>query len=111
MTGAVMILAGSGGMTVKLTPATVFGAGVGTVTTNQALVSTVTGGVTPLSYSWSLSGDPGIFSLSPTGSFSFFRRHNVESAETYGATATLTVTDASGAVASANGNVEIIGIS
>lgn len=109
MSGAVLIAATAGGLGVSLSPTLVVGFGLGTVTTNQAIISTVTGGSAPYAYSWT-SFDPDIFPVTPNQYFSFFRRFNVQPGDSYSASVQLTVTDASGQTASADGSVSITGL-
>lgn len=109
MSGAVLAAAVSGGLSLTVTPSLVQGFGIGTVTTTQQLVGTVTGGTAPLTYLWTTS-DPSIFPLSPSASATVFRRANVESGETYSTTATLTVTDASSQSKSAQAAVQFTGL-
>lgn len=109
MSGAVLLMATSGGLTLKLSPTVVIGFGAGTVTTNNAIASTVTGGAAPYSYSWT-SFSPDIFPVTPSSSSSFFRRNDVQPGETYGATVQLTVIDAAGQTVSAQGSVNITGL-
>lgn len=110
VTGIVAAVAGgSGGLRVSLSPTTVIGFGTGTVTTTQSMVGTASGGISPYSWAW-ITFDPDIFSVQPTQNFSFFRRNDVMSGEIYGTTARLTVTDAIGQTAYAEGSVTITGV-
>lgn len=109
MSGAVLIAAAAGGLTVSIAPPVVNGFGLGTVTTNSAIVSTVTGGTTPYAYEWT-SFDPDIFPVSFNQPSSFFRRLDVQPGDSYSATVQLTVTDASGQTATAEGSVNITGL-
>lgn len=103
------MMAGAGGLRVTVAPSSVTGFGVGTVTTNNAAVASVTGGIAPYSYLWTLEGDGSIYAVTPSNSMTFFRRDDVSSAETYGANATVTVTDATGATGSGVCMANIIG--
>lgn len=109
MSGAVLLMVTSGGLSVRVAPTVVNGFGLGTVTTNAAIVSTVTGGTAPYVYSW-VSFDPDIFSVTPNQPSSFFRRNDVQPGDSYGASVQLTVTDASGQTATAQGSVNITGL-
>lgn len=110
MSGAVLISAtAGGGLTVSLSPLVAIGVGNGTVTTNQSVVSTVAGGAAPYTYLWT-SFDPDIFPVTPSQSFSFFRRNDVQPGDSYSATVQLTVTDAAGQVVSAQASVNISGL-
>lgn len=110
MSGAVLMMATSGGMTVKLSPPSVVGFGSGTVTTSTPMTGLVTGGIGPFNYSWSLTGDPGIFAVLPLNDSTLFQRTGVVSGNVYAATATLTVVASSGQTASASGPVTITGV-
>ena len=109
MSGAVLIAAMGGGLSVSVSPPVVSGFGIGTVTTNKALVGTVTGGSGAVTLLWTTS-DPTIFPVSPNFSSSFFRMNGVDPGETYVATATLTATDSSGQTASADGVAQFTGL-
>lgn len=109
MSGAVLIATTSGGLSVSLSPLLAVGFGTGTVTTNQAITATISGGTAPLTYLWT-SFDPDIFPVTPNQPYSFFRRFGVQPGENYGATVQFTVTDASGQTASAEASVNISGL-
>ena len=109
MSGAVLLMATSGGMSVKLAPTSVNGFGLGTVTTTNAIVGTITGGLAPYVSSWT-SFDPDIFPVTPSQPTSFFRRFDVEPGGSYSATVRLTVTDAVGQSAFADGTANITGL-
>lgn len=109
MSGAVLIAATGGGLSVRLSPPLVVGFGTGTVTTNQAITAAIIGGTAPLTYLWT-SFDPDIFPVTPNQTFSFFRRNDVQPGEGYGATVRFTVTDSSGQTASAEASVNISGL-
>lgn len=108
MSGAVLIAATNGGLSITIAPLAVFGFGVGTVTTTQSIVSTVSGGVAPFSYLWT-SYEPTIYPVQYNQPFSFFRRDDVQGAESYSATVRVTVVDAAGQTAYAEGSVTITG--
>lgn len=108
MSGAVLIAATSGGMSLKVTPSLVQGFGIGTVTTNAQLVGTVSGGTAPITYLWTTT-DPGTFPLNSSVAATFFRRDGVASGDSYSTTATLTATDAAGQTAQGSGTVNITG--
>lgn len=110
MSGAVLITATSGGMTLSLSPTSVVGFGSGTVTTTAPMGGSVSGGTAPYTWSWSLTGDPGIFAVLPANPSTLFRRTGVTGGNVYAATATLTVTDSVGQTASASGSVSITGV-
>lgn len=109
MSGALCVMLGAAAFKVAVSPVSVGGTGVGTVTTTQAMGAVVTDAVGAVTYAWTLDGDGSIFALSPTSQLSFFRRHNVVSSESYSAAATVTVTDSAGQTASATGTVNIVG--
>lgn len=109
VSGIFLALSVSGGLAVKIAPTSTIGFGTGTVTTTQAMVSTVTGGTAPYTYLWT-SSEPTIYPVTPSNSSAFFRRDSVISGESYSATVQLTVTDASGQTATAQGSVNITGV-
>lgn len=109
MSGAVLMMTLSGGLSVSLFPLVVNGFGLGTVTTNNAIVGTITGGVAPYTSLW-VSFSAGIEPVTPNQPYSFFRANGVEPGESYSATVRLTVTDAAGQTAFADGTANFTGL-
>lgn len=74
----------------------------GTPVTSEDCVATVTGGTAPYTYQWSyVSGDNGIYAVSPTGASTLFSRYG-SPINTYDAYWKVTVTDSNSQVATSS---------